>query len=260
MIHADMSNEDYHAHDSLSASGCKKILRSMAHYLAPQDTTPAMELGTAIHTCVLEPDKFEALYIVKPDGLDMRYKEGKAWAAENEGKTILYRNQWDTCFGIRDAVHRHSIAKGLLTGGVAEQSVIVHDAEHGVDLRCRPDYITRGILVDLKSAVTSQPADFGRAVINFGYDVQEAFYRRVWHIETGEAPKGFVFVAVEKNPPYAVSVLMLDDDFYDRGHRLMMSALRDYAKWVADGKPDVVQAYPEIIHQLSPPVWAMRED
>lgn len=256
----NISNEEYHSHPSLSASGCKRILRSMAHYLAPQESTPAMELGTAIHTAVLEPDKWHATYLLKPDGIDLRTSEGKAWKASTEGKIVLSQKDWDTCQGITSAILRHAIASKIFTDGHAEQSILVRDEDHGIDLRCRPDYVSRNLIIDLKSAVSSSPRDFARSVITYGYDVQEAFYRRVWQIETGEMPRGFVFVAAEKVAPYAVSVVMLDDDFYDRGHRLMMSALRDYARWVSDGMPQIVPAYPEFIHTLSPPNWALKDE
>ena len=56
-----MTNNEYHAHPALSASGLKLLNKTPAHYyaqyLAPDrvkpEPTKAMKLGTMIHTCLL---------------------------------------------------------------------------------------------------------------------------------------------------------------------------------------------------------------
>ena len=70
----DIPNEVYHADRScVSTSGLKKILRSPAHYQASlasanRKETPAMFLGTATHSRLLEPELFEQELMVAPDG------------------------------------------------------------------------------------------------------------------------------------------------------------------------------------------------
>jgi len=253
----DLTNAQYHALPSLSASGAKKVLRSIAHYLTPTETTTAMRLGTAIHTAILEPDAFPDVYSVRPDGIDLRTKEGKAWAADNAHLTLLRPEDYATCVGIADALRRNPITRALLAKGVAEMSYQVHDPEYGIDLRIRPDFVTAsGMMVDLKSTQDARADAFARACVTFGYDVQQAFYQRVHKIETGE-DCDFVFVAVEKEAPFGVSVYTLDEVFVDRGVKLLHEALKRYADWHHAGRPDI-SPYPEVVAMLSPPAWASR--
>jgi hypothetical protein len=92
--------------------------------------------------------------------------------------------------------------------------------------------------------------------VTYQYDLQDAFYKRAHKIETGE-DIDFLFIAAEKEAPYAVATYMLDESFIDRGTKSMHEALRVYAEWVHSGKP-IPSPYPEIIAELSPPGWAMK--
>jgi exodeoxyribonuclease VIII len=100
-----MENADYHAHPAISKSHLDLIARSPLHYWArfldPKrvipEPTPAMRIGSAVHTHVLELDKWDTEYTVAPDGLDRRTKAGKeAWAAfeaeSANGRTVLSRD------------------------------------------------------------------------------------------------------------------------------------------------------------------------
>ena len=256
-IRDDLTNEEYHAQDGLSASGAKRILRSVAHFLVPVTTTSAMELGTAIHTAVLEPDVFAARYITKPAGLDMRYKEGKEWAAQHADKIIMYPEKYEVCMGISEAVRRNKIASAILGAGRAELSYMVTDPEYDVPLRIRPDFLSdRGFMVDLKSTQDARADAFARACVTFDYDLQQAFYQRVHKIETGE-DVDFLFLAAEKDSPYAVATYTLDESFVDRGTKSMHQALRAYADWYHSDR-SVPEPYLEAVAELSPPPWAMK--
>ena len=53
---ADMPASDYHQSLALSNSGLGRLLRSPMHYKHGfGESTPAMQLGTAVHALVLEP-------------------------------------------------------------------------------------------------------------------------------------------------------------------------------------------------------------
>ena len=56
-IRYDMSNEEYHASDALSASGAKTIaLESLFDFkYAEREHKAAFDVGTATHTLVFEP-------------------------------------------------------------------------------------------------------------------------------------------------------------------------------------------------------------
>ena len=64
-----------------------------AKYLAPDrirnEPTPAMIMGSAVHSAVLEPDLFPTEYVMGPQGLNMRTNAGKAEFAAFEAASQL---------------------------------------------------------------------------------------------------------------------------------------------------------------------------
>ena len=75
-VNPNMPAEKYHAVQALSKSMMAKLLKSPAHYRAAQEEhqepSKAMQLGTAIHTAVLEPDLYAYVVAVIPEGIDGR--------------------------------------------------------------------------------------------------------------------------------------------------------------------------------------------
>lgn len=95
-IYRDVPNEIYHGdRTAVSSSGLKLLLRSPAHFVAGQgaseETTAALEFGTALHTALLEPEKYREQYVTKPD-INRRTKEGKA-LAETIGRALADKIQ-----------------------------------------------------------------------------------------------------------------------------------------------------------------------
>ena len=83
-IISGMNILEYHSHDGLSNSGLKHLLdcpaRYYTEYLDPNkpkvEKKPEYALGSAVHSLVLEPDKFWTDNHVMPK-MDKRTKEGK---------------------------------------------------------------------------------------------------------------------------------------------------------------------------------------
>ena len=85
-----LENADYHRHHAVSKSHLDQVARSPLHYWAryvdpnrvEPEPTPAMTIGTALHSHVLELDTWDQRYVVMPEGIDRRTKAGKAeWEA-----------------------------------------------------------------------------------------------------------------------------------------------------------------------------------
>lgn len=262
----DCTNEQYHSGPGVSASHLHTIAgKSPRHYWAKYidpdrertPPTPAMVLGSAIHSIVLEPDLFPAEYVANP-GIERRSNAGKAeyaaFEAEHRGKTVLSDEDFQTCLAIRDAVHRHPLAAGLLRGGKAEQSFYGIDAETGELIKCRTDYMhdSGAMIVDLKSTEDASPDGFGKSAANFRYPVQVAWYHDVMDAAFGEHPEHWVFMAVEKKPPYAIGLYFAQREDVERAR---LAARRDFMRIVeckrAGAWPDYgVEALP-----LSLPAW-----
>ena len=85
---AGMAHEDYLDIDAASSSALKTIYtHSPAHYRCEKaqgfKPTKAMQMGTAIHCGILEPELFDGLVVVQPE-VNKRTNAGKA------GKVITF--------------------------------------------------------------------------------------------------------------------------------------------------------------------------
>ena len=95
------------------------------------------------------------------------------------------------------------VAGILARDGVAEQSVWWTDERTGVRCRARFDWLTstrdgRPVIVDYKSCINASPRAFARSVVDYGYDMRDAFYSDGLMAALGvDEPPLFVFVAQE---------------------------------------------------------------
>lgn len=234
----EMTNEQYHGSKGISKSHLDAINRGDRHYWhrylnpdrEPEEQSPALIMGSAIHSAVLEPDLFPSEYVMAPTSINKRTNEGKAayaaFEAANKGKTVLSPEDYATCLAVRDAVHMHPVASGLLHNGHAEQSFFAVDPETGELIKCRTDYMhdSGGMIVDLKTTEDASPAGFGKSAANFRYPVQTAWYNDVLDACFGEHPEVWTFLAVEKKPPYCVGIYFTE---YDQVARARIAARRD---------------------------------
>lgn len=220
------TNDEYHAGPGISKSHLDVIAKgSPRHYwykyINPErevsEPTSAMIMGTAVHTAVLEPDIFP-MVMIKSEGFDRRSKNGRAEAEEfakkHVGKIVLEEDDYDACLSIRDAVYKHPLASILMKApGTSEQSFYAIDKETGELIKCRTDYMHQSgeIIVDLKTTEDASPAGFAKSCANFRYPVQPAHYNHVFDTLYGEHPKTWVFLAIEKKPPFAVGVYYLSN-------------------------------------------------
>ena len=238
------TNDEYHqdsnsiskSHLDVIANGSPK--HYWQKYLNPnrerQEPTPAMIMGTAVHTAVLEPDLFPSEVIESPE-FDRRSKVGKAeyeaFQLEHKGRIVLAPEDYATCLAIRDAVHLHPVAGGLLQGGQAEQSFYADDPETGMKIKCRVDYLHNSgeMIIDLKTTDDASPAGFGKSAANFRYPIQTAWYNGVLDAAFGEHPQDWVFLAIEKRKPYAVGIYFMEPDIVARAE---IAARRDFMRIV----------------------------
>lgn len=256
-----ISNADYHADPAVSASHLKAISISPLHYWAryvdpdriTPEPTPAMRLGSMVHCTVLEPHELPHRYLRVPDGIDRRTKDGKAaWAElEASGKELIKAADWDMAMAMAEACWRHPAAGKLLRqpDGLAELSFWWSDGD--LRCKCRPDLLAGDVIVDLKTTTDASPAAFARAVVGFGYHLQAAHYL------AGTGAARFVFLAVEKAPPYAVAVYELDAAALATGEQLRQEAMHVIRQCrQADHWP----GYSDDCQTLSLPKWAVPTD
>lgn len=251
------SNSEYHAAEGVSKSDLDLIHKSPAHLKGAQRIeTPAMRLGTAFHCATLEPERFkDAFAVVEGDRRTKAVKDEIRDLAES-GWTVLTADEMDIVQAMSASVYETKIGAALLKSAQKEHSVFAEI--DGVRVKCRPDGWdeARKVIFDLKSTEDASPEGFARSVARYRYHVQDAFYRHVMSEATGTVADdySFIFIAVEKSPPYAVAFYQLDDMATLQGWVEARSDLRRYRDALESGKWN---GYSPKIETLSLPRWAV---
>jgi hypothetical protein len=261
-LYRSWTYDGYASLPAVRSSDLKGFARSAAHarYAMTHPTdSAAMVLGQALHVALLEPHDFTERYASAPK-LDRRTAAGKsAWAdfqAANAGRIVLTADEMEQVEGLSGAARAHPIASQLFSApGINEASLVWHDDAHMLSCKARLDRLTTydgcSTIVDVKSARDASPQGFARQAANLGYALQAAHY--LAGADTlAPIARRFVFVVIEKDPPYAVACYELDEQFLAAGRAARDSALAAYANATASG---VWRGYPNRISTLYAPSW-----
>ena len=184
------------------------------------------------------------------------------WQRNNGERKILSPETYDQILAMRESVMAHPAAYAIL---------------HHV----------KDIIGDLKTTEDASPEGFAKSIANFRYDVQHAYYidgtrqaleqGKCTPPEEGKAelsvywvdsvtgvlcrcrpdfwrgyPKNFAFIAVEKKPPYAVGVYVLDGAGVDIGRAQYQHDLTTFAECERTG---VWPGYGDKIQTITVPAW-----
>lgn len=208
----------------------------------PSKRSPAMELGTALHLALLEPERFERKVLVIPDDVlaSNGARSGGKWKefqAANADRVLLKSDDFSSVAFAAEAARRHPAAGTLLKAQGACESVETWQLEiEGQQVSCKGiiDKVIPGLaIVDVKSTSVVQPRKFRAQAEDLLYDVQATFYREAWRAKTGEELP-FVFVAVEMEPPYRVRAYQVPDDWFISGWVIIRDILAQYVSRKAE--------------------------
>lgn len=254
-----MPELDYHAHPALSASGAKRLIATCpAIYKWERDNPPEpkreYDHGHAVHGLILGIG--EPVVVVQAANWRTNAAKEQRDEAHAAGHVPVLAADWAEAQAAADAVKAHPIAGALLATGVAEQSVFWRDERWGIDRRTRFDWLTtigdRPCIVDVKTANTADPRAFGRKAYDFGYDIQDTFYRDAAEA-LGHPDPAFLFIVVEKTRPYPVTVVELDAEAKRIGRARTDRALEIYRDCTA---ADTWPGYTSEIELVSLPRYA----
>ena len=268
-----------------SRSDLQLILRSPAHYYAARrdpdrpvdDNTPAKRAGKILHTCILEPDKFDKRFVVVPEDAPRRpsitQRNAKnpsgdtlfaidwwdSFNHNNQDREIIGSDEWDKYHKISKAVRTHPEISGWMAEGYAEVTIIAKDEETGLLCRARPDFVTAlnqmTIMLDLKSAEDARPDAFMKSAWNYGYFHQHIWYRDCFEKATGAPPDLFLLAPFEKEPPYAVKLYEPAEDSLERASQDNRRALRLLADCLEKNQ---WPSYSTDIERLHMPAWVTK--
>ncbi|TJP04778.1 exodeoxyribonuclease 8 [Escherichia coli] len=225
-IYYGISNENYHAGPGVSKSQLDDIADTPALYLwrknAPVDTTKTktLDLGTAFHCRVLEPEEFSNRFIVAPEfnrRTTAGKEEEKAFLMEcaSTGKTVITAEEGRKIELMYQSVMALPLGQWLVeSAGHAESSIYWEDPETGILCRCRPDKIIPEFhwIMDVKTTADIQR--FKTAYYDYRYHVQDAFYSDGYEAQFGVQPT-FVFLVASTTVEcgrYPVEIFMMGEE------------------------------------------------
>lgn len=226
--------------------------------------TPAMQLGTLMDKALLEPDRFDEgiSHWVKPEGMKFTTKEGKVWKEERDnGLPFISTEEQDDIDGMIESVMRHRLGRVIVENSVKQESAFCIHPDTGLLRKCRPD--TRMLdndsqltITDLKTTFVGGgvPSVWSAHCARMGYHYQDAFYTDIYKDLVGERPY-FLFMVVERKPPYAVRVFQIHSDGVAVARERYKVALENFQKCKSSG---VWPGYSDQIETIRLPNWEIK--
>ncbi len=249
-VFPDIPFNEYLSWPYVNNTSLGPMLRSPKHYkLAldkPREPTEAMLKGVVAHLAALEPLKIADYFVVMPDltggiktkngspstkprGTEEYKSRVEEFTRANATKEIIDQQAYDDVKGMIAALAESERATEYLAStGRPEVAIVWDDPDTLLRCKARIDRLhhTPRRMTDLKTA--RDVLDFERAIYNFGYHRQSAFYSDGQFFRTGERHESCI-VAVEPTAPYGVRAAPVSDVMLAAGRESYQKALRRIA-------------------------------
>lgn len=269
-------NNAYHSSPAINRSRLSRISISPQWFKYCEENPPKKStdliFGSAFHKLVLEPETFDNEYLIAD--VNRRTNAGKQFIfdTESQGKDVISTEEWATLCAMRDSVLSNPYAVKLLDGE-RETSFYWTDQITGLECKCRPDVVKVKndclFITDLKSCRSTtdhkgaESLTFMHDAIKYGYDLETGMYAEgtglYYNIPIEKI--FFVFLAVEKEPPYMLNILTADTFFKEQGRQKFREYLGILAECKAtgnyygylgfSGKPNDLSLPPYLLKKLN---------
>jgi exodeoxyribonuclease VIII len=277
-IYTGMSNEAYHAdRTAVSSTWLKTINAKTPYHLrclldSPRtDPSEALVQGSAVDCLIFEPELWDDQFIVAPE-LNLRTNDGRATMAKlkaravKQGKMVIKQKGHSEALETAKAIRLNPRMADVLKRGLAQQVFVWRDPVTGLLCKCRTDWYDEedGMIYDLKTAVSAAPDDFSKAIHNFRYHVQAAFYSDGVRA-CGKPVRGWVFAVQEKPDnkiikvadPKIMAFYRLDEEDMEAGQDDYTSGLSAINFCMVN---DEWEGYTNEVQTISRPGWARRSN
>lgn len=233
---------------------CPALYKAWLEDVGERKETDAMLFGRMFHKLTLEPESFGREFAVTD--LKLNTKPGMAWKKNiPAGAAIIKEADYESALQMAEAVREHPQAKYLFRNYKAEQSI--YWTRDDIECKCRPDIISTidglNFCADLKTAESANPDDIPRTVANYHYHRQAA-----WYLDglaaTGTPCEAFIFIFVEKEYPFLVTVFLLDEEALEKGRSDCSRAFNLLRTCRETGE---YPCYTRNIETISLPRWAV---
>lgn len=253
----DVPDETYHRWAGASSSRLGALKTSPAHALFqmtfPSKMTETLKRGSALHTKVLQPERFAERWIVA----DRK-------TCPDDGVT-LGTNVMAEVSGMAAAIAAHSVAAEILADRADRELSIVWDNADGVRCKARFDHLClmRDWIVDIKTTQDASFEAFTKSIHNYGYHRQGSHYLEA-AAAAGINAKHFVIIAVEATasmardgkPAHGVAVYALTPEALDAGALELHELMQVWRECCETGN---WPGYPTAIQDIGLPEWAAKK-
>lgn len=216
-----VDDADYHAFKALNSTSIKAAAVSLADFNAKYNPKKVFEepkrpayfaFGTAFHAYMLDMPEFKRSFVVKPNSVDLRKLEGKAWRKEHPGKDILSELEMMKIETMASNLLSSKSYKKYLKGEYHEELALFWPCEiTGLQCKAKLDLINKehgGI--DLKT--TAKPITDGSIAYGikaFSYHIQQAHYVAGVRACLPDFSETFAFGWSQKDEPFGCRVSVL---------------------------------------------------
>lgn len=267
------SNEEYHSNKNyVGSTSLKELKISPLHFANQQKKeTEALFFGSAYHCYILEPEKFDLEYytiddvefcnsLIQYGKLDKKgnrveiskpraTSEYKEWhemqISRAEGKILIDKTDIDVIKSMNERLFSNRYIRSLLKDGEAEKSYYC-DLEiftgQSIGVKVKPDYCKpkKRLIIDLKTCGKGKASklEFPKHAADLDYHISAALYSDILSMNEGKDMEwDFIFIAQEKEFPYAFNVFKSSPQFISQGryeYELLLQLLawcKENDKW-----------------------------
>lgn len=190
-VYYDMDDETYHQQHSeeehfFSSSQLKTMLEDPIRFrdeyiLGKKPATPpalqdAFDVGTLVHTAILEPDKLKGSYVKWETGGNRTGSVWEEFKAKHKGKLVLNPNMLKQANKCIKNLKASKLCMAQFTDGEAEVSFFVEF--EGLRVKVRTDWLRATSIDDLKTTTGNvrDVVKIKNKVKSLNYDLSAAFY------------------------------------------------------------------------------------
>ena len=225
--------------------------------------TPNMNLGTAVHAMILEPESLDDIIVVSPE-CDKRTKAGKETYAkftESVGrKTVITQQQYDDAMKMTQSFTDHPEAVKLRNELDEHEKVMQWSyGENNLECKGKIDMLSdkHMAIADIKTTMDASPDAFMKQSANLLYHLQLAWYSTALGLEPEHA-NAYV-IAIENTAPFSTAVYKYTPQALKVGLELCKKAVREWEGYQLKlALKENVNTYSIDVIDLDLPAWAKR--
>lgn len=252
-----LTQEEYDDREGWRSTRLTKMaVHSVAHALVPYTSTKSMDLGSLVHTSVLEPHLLDNLYVL-PEDANLTKNPWKTIKAEKEaeGFTVIkhevaegYKGcheQLLKCVDITGKPLFQNHVKNSRYTNIVEPSIFWKDPRTGLNLKVRPDYVrfrkNSYDVIEIKTTSKDSVDGVSKSIIDYVYHMQMVMQCKGLEAAIGKLPSNYYYTFVQTTAPYGTFVLHIKPGstksmIYELGEKLFMKGIDRAVEYERTGK------------------------